>query len=228
MGSSNRCSSAGPYCGTAIVSLRWLAIFPVLAALFAGGCVGGLTREYPERVRYVLDIHRGGIPRERSSAGTPAGALVVRPMATSAAYERRGLVYAMPGDRLESDFYHEFFVPAPSMLTSVTRAWLRDSGLFESVVGTGSLVDARYVLEGSVRRLVGDFREKDAPASHAVLQFLLLENTSMGPVVRHQADYDRRVPIDGTEPGDVVGGLTLAVSEALAALEADLARILDP
>jgi len=203
----------------------------VACAALALSCVSGFQRDYPERVRYVLDLHRGGAPRDRGgdagvSGDRDRGALVVRPLASSPGYERRGLVYALPGGRLESDFYHEFFVPAPTMISTITRTWLRDAGLFDSVVGTGSLVDARYVLEGSVRRLVGDFRDSSDPAAHAILQYLLLENTPAGPVVRHQADYDRRVPIDGTDPGDVVGGLSLAVSEALAALERDLAEAL--
>ena len=104
-------------------------------ALVATGCTS-LSRSYPERAFYVIEVHRETEPR-----AVQGDLLAVRGLRVSPGFESRQLVYATGEGRFDADFYHQFFVPAPVMITDAIHDWLASCGLFEGVVGAGSLTD---------------------------------------------------------------------------------------
>lgn len=205
---------------------RALVILSVAVALLMSACLPKLTRQPPDRVYYGLEVDRGDAPRAAApitnADGEPA-TLAVRGFRTAAGFEGRRLVYSSGPSRFEADYYNAFFVPVPALLSQITSAWLRDSGLFAGVVESGSLLDTDYVLEASVRSCHGDYRDPADCRAVVAIQTFLLRNDDTGAVLLRQADYDVRVAVEGRSPDELVRGYELAIREILERFERDLA-----
>ena len=167
-----------------------LALTPMLAACLT------LERPYPEKRYYRLGVERTGEKRE----ATPGAILRVSTFDISPAFQGRELAYLYEENRGEADFYNQLYLSPASHLTMVARAWLSDSGIFEHVVPSSSLVEANLVLEGSVSALLGDYRDRSAPKAWLKLQFLLLRDDATGAKIVLQKDYEEIVPISESTP----------------------------
>ena len=124
----------------------------------------------------------------------------------------------------ETDFYNVFFVPPAMQAGEQTQRWLTGSGLFGSVVGTGSSVPETHILEGNLIALHGDLTHGDMGAAVIELQFMLVRVASDPPAVQLQKTYRQVVLVGDAEPASMVKGWTEGLTKILAALEEDLAN----
>ena len=200
------------------------AVLLVLAVATLGGCLN-LSRRYAEKTYFVLDAERpstseaGVADASDAAEGRRSSTLAVRPFRVAPGFESRKLVYRTGEMSFESDFYNEYFLPAGAQVTQATRDWLGRAGLFSGVLGEGSLVDADYVLEGSLRALHGDFSGGGGPTAVVALQVFLLRNSDRGAEILLQKDFEARESISSRAPEDLVIGLGDGLSAILSDLE---------
>jgi hypothetical protein len=189
----------------------------MIVLVAAAGCVD-LKSSYPERKYYTLSVERAG------TVASPAkeGVLRVRRFTASKLSEGSELVTRTTEAVYESDFYNVFFVPPATQLTALTYYWLGVSGLFGTVVGTGSSVPETHVLEGNVIALYADRRQSTSAVIE--VQFMLVRVASDPAAVMFQKNYRESVvvPEEGAEA--LVRGWNSGLGRILSALEADLAK----
>ena len=102
--------------------------------------------------------------------------LAVRGFTIDPLYDGRGLKYRKGESEYEADFYNEFVIAPQVLLSSQTRNWLSRSGMFQTVLETGSLVEATHILEGNVLVLYGDFRDRKLPQAVMQIRIFLIAN----------------------------------------------------
>ena len=193
------------------------------AVLFAAAALAacGFSRPPVDRTTYLLTATRDA---PAASAAKPV-AVKVRPMRAVPLYERKEFVYRVDGERVVSDFYNEFAETPESMLTSAVTAWLKNAGLFASVVEPGVPVDAPYALDGSIVALYGDQRDPGKPASEVAIQFYLVKQRGSGPELVYDRVLRSRVDIAPGDPRALAAGYNRALAQILAQLERDLAAL---
>ncbi len=103
--------------------------------------------------------------------------------------------------------------------------WLRASRLFESVVDYSSPIQAKYVLEGNVRSIYGDYREQGQAQAVIELQVFLTPEAASEAGVMLQRDYSQRVNIPDNSSAALVAGWNQCLSDILTELERDLGSI---
>jgi cholesterol transport system auxiliary component len=184
----------------------------------AAGCVD-LKSSYPERKFYTLSAERAG------TAGATAreGVLRVRRFTASKLSEGSELVTRTAEAVYESDFYNVFFVPPATQLTEQAHRWLGGSGLFGTVVGTGSSVPETHVLEGNLVALYADRRQSTSAVIE--VQFMLVRVTSDPSAVIFQKNYRESVAVPDEGAEALVRHWNSGLGRILAALEADLAKV---
>lgn len=190
----------------------------LLASLVGAACVS-LDQPYPERRYFVLDVTRGDAAPAAIEAST-SPAVVLKRLVVSPAFEGRSLVYALPDGSFEPDPYNEFFLSPGAMLTVELGEWLERAGAFAHVVAPSSQVDARWVLEGTVTKLYGDFTG-DEPQAVIGLQVFLIHRDEPD-TVRFHAEYLERRPAGEGQPHELVDAWNEALAAILTKLEQDL------
>ena len=192
-------------------------------SLAAAGC-GALRREYPERQQFVLDA----TPPQSVDPPVRAGVLGVSRFRASPLLAGTSFVYRTGEQTFESDFYNVFWTPPAALIANETGNWLRASGIFVAVVDPTSPVPRAYTLEGAIAELYGDYRNPGQPAAVMGLRFALLDAQEREPRVLFHKDYSVSCPIATQTPSALAAGWNAALSEILAALEADMRATLRP
>jgi cholesterol transport system auxiliary component len=190
----------------------------VLVTLFSG-CFS-LDKSYPDKQLYVLDPQREG-PRGMPAPGTM---LKIKLFRVSPQYEGKGLVYRYDRERVEADFYEEFFVPPSPMVTECVRCWFAEAGLFGNVVDMSSPVLVTHLLEGSVKAMYADLRTTP-PSVVLEMQFFLLDETGDTATIAYQKSFSQTVPIKDASGPAIIAGLNQALATILTTVEADLRPI---
>ena len=190
-----------------------------LAAAAALGCAN-VKSDYPEKHHYMFSAQRTGEARSGSAA-----TLRVRRLRASPAFARRQMVYRTGRLTYESDYYNELFVQPADLVGDETRTWLAQSGLFAHVVDSAARAEARYVLDGTVLRIYGDYTDPGAPRAVLIVQFILSDDSGAAPRILHMKDYTAEVDIGAAEPAALAEGWTDALEALLTELEGDLAAL---
>jgi cholesterol transport system auxiliary component len=198
-------------------------VLPRAAALIAATALAacGISRPPVERTTYLLTAGR-------EAPAVPAAkpvAVKVRPMRAAPLYERKEFLYRVDGERVVSDFYSEFADAPESMLTTAVTGWLRNAGVFASVVEPGVPVDTPYVLDGSIVALYGDLRDPAKPASEVAVQFYLVKQFGSGTELVYDRVLRSRVDVPSGDPRALAAGYNRALAQILAELERDLATL---
>lgn len=191
----------------------------MLILLAAAGCVD-LKASYPERRFYTLEA-----ARPASSAGAGSGPVLrVRRFSASKLCDGTELVTRNADGTYDTDFYNVFFAPPSQQAMEQTARWLTQSGLYSSVVGSGSSVPESLILEGNLVALYGDAGRGDGPRAVIELQFLLVKVASDPASVLLQRTYRQEMVVLDLQPATMVKGWTEGLARILTALEADLAK----
>jgi cholesterol transport system auxiliary component len=191
----------------------------MLVLVAAAGCVD-LKSSYPERRYYTLSAERPGSP----AAPAKEGVLRVRRFTASKLFEGSELVSRRGASEYESDFYHAFFVPPAMQLTEQTQRWLGASGLFSTVVGSGSSLPETQVLEGHLVSLYFyDLEHHDTAVLE--LQFMMVRVGSDPAALVFQKSYKAAEPAHPGESDSVVKAWNVGLEKILGELEADLAKV---
>jgi cholesterol transport system auxiliary component len=192
---------------------------PLLAVLLLSlggtGCLR-LEQPRPERRFYLIEAVRPDSPARTE----PVGTLQVRRFQISPAYETPSFIYRTGQHAYEADFYNAFFVPPAAMFTDQFSRWMGEAGLFDRVASGSSQVRARYLVEGLVTAVYGDYRNAARPEAAIELQVLLLKDRPGDPVIVHQGRYPVREPVLENTPE----GLTAAWNRGLESIMMQVER----
>jgi len=197
-------------------------IYVTVAFLSAALYSGCATRSSSAKHQFVLEAARPAQPARQPHDVV----LAVRGFTSDPVYEGKGLVYRKGESEYESDFYNEFLVAPQVLLSSQTRHWLSQSGMFRTVLEPGSLIEPTHILEGNVLVLHGDFRSQDLP--QAVMQiriFLVARKGSQLEIVftrDYQASHEAQAPTANA----LVAAFDRCLEQILSALEKDLEKVL--
>ena len=191
-----------------------------LSAVLLTGCAG-LRKEYPKTKRFVLDVSgERGQARSRLSDST----LAVRRFEISPLFEDKSFVYRQDDLSYEKDYYNEFFIEPTALITEEVKSGLEASNLFTYVSSFPAQLDVRFVLDGAVTALYGDYRMKGSPQAVLGIEFVLLDEGPEAVRIRFKKTYQESVPIQSEEPKSLVNGWNKALKEILNSLEDDLSR----
>ena len=185
--------------------------------LLNAGCVD-LSRPALAKHYYLLDA----VPKPVDEAPSQAGAIRVTGIEVSAPFSERTLVYRVDQERYESDFYDEFFVAPRAMVTSELVEWLRVRRVFATILPPSSTLDAPYALEGQVTAMYGDLRDKSKTEAVFSIQVFVthMGNPERQIVLQHM--YEQRVRVPDRSADAITKGLSEALQQCFAQLEADL------
>ena len=197
-----------------------LLVISLAAALAAGGC---LTRQLPEKHRYLLAAQREGVVRTESD-----GILQIGRVRVEQGFDRRNFVYRTGEAEFEDDFYNEFYVAPRTLIVANLRDWLVASGLFSSVVALDSIVSPQWLLSTSVERMFVDVRG-DGPAKVQLdMEFTLLDMSVANASIALRRRYTSVRDAESRTAPAFVDAWNAALTEILTRLETDLAAVVMP
>jgi len=179
------------------------------------------SRPPVERTTYVLTAAREA---PAAPAAKPV-AVKVRSIRAVPLYERKEFLYRVDDERVQSDFYNEFAEAPETMVTAAVTGWLKNAGLFASVVEPGVPVDAPYALDGSIVALYGDLRDPAKPASEMAVQFYLVKQSGSGPELVYDRVLRSRADAASGDARALAAGYNKALAQILTQLERDLGAL---
>jgi cholesterol transport system auxiliary component len=189
-------------------------------AVALSGCVS-TDKEYPAKRQYVIDVtHPGKV------AGAPpnAASLKVRRFRVSDRFDTTMLVTRTGAVTYQTDFYNEFLAGPGALVADEARQWLDASGLFANVASSTSRAQARYLLEGNIVTLCGDYRDSDKPVSVLEVQIFLIDTSTGDNVVAFNKTYRQETPATAAGPPALVESINAGLLKIFMTLEADLRR----
>lgn len=191
----------------------------VLMVLVGLGCV---SRQAYVKRQFVLEAVRAAPPNSPSRDIV----LAVRGFTIDPAYDSRGLLYRRGKSEYESDFYNEFLIAPQDLISSQTRNWLAQSGLFTMVLEPGSLVEPTHILEGNVLALYGDFRGQSLPQAVLEIRIFVVTSRNSRPEVVFTRDYRASHGAGERTADALVAALNQCLAQILSELEEDLGKVL--
>jgi len=195
---------------------KTLMVAGLLIALLGSGCA---QRKAIAKDTFLLNAQRGGT----SVQATSEAVLAVQPFSIAPAHQGKGLVYRTDDDQYESDFYNEYFASPSAMMTDQTRNWLSESGVFAQVLLPVSSVKPTHVLEGHIRQIFADVRDKGDLQAVVELSFFLLEQDKNDRKILFHKTYRVTQPLKSRTASACIAAMNQCLSEILGDLEKDLA-----
>ena len=152
--------------------------------------------------------------------------LAIRNLQIAAPFDGRSFVYRTGESSYVRDPYAEFLGPPAEQLLAPVRGWLRDSGNLSAVAEAGSALKPDTLVEITVNRLFGDFRQPKHPAAVLTMRLVFFDapNGIPGKVILQQA-YSRRIPLDAPTAAALMDGWNRALADILAEVSSDFRRL---
>lgn len=187
---------------------------------FLGLFTGCLSRPSLNTQTLAFGQHSGAV---HATAVLTERVVSIRSLRVAAPFEDRSLVYRVGDFSYSADPYAEFLVAPAESLRAPIRSWMRQSGLFRTVVEPGSALKPNTVAEITVVELYGDFREPHKPEAVLTIRFVLLDALNGIPEkLAFDREYSRRVLLQVPKPNALMAGWNKALEEILAQFGSDL------
>ena len=197
-------------------------IYVSMALLLVAMCSGCVNRYTYAKHQFVLEATRPAQPvGQRHDV-----VLAVRGFTIDPVCDSRGLLYRKGESEYESDFYNEFLIAPQALISSQSRNWLAQSGVFKTVLEPGSLIEATHILEGNVLALYGDFRGPGLPQAVMQVRVFLVANTGSEPEIIFTRDYRASHRAETQTADALVAAMNQCLEQVLSELERDLGEVL--
>lgn len=191
------------------------ALLALLVA--AAGCGNILSKPYPEKTRYAFAVV---MPAETRPAGT-LPPLRIATIRANPPYDGLSLVYKTGDSTFSADYYNTFVALPDRLLSGEVETYLSRCGVF-STVSSSAMTTYRYVLEGDVVQLYGDFTSKSAPTAVISMRFFLIDDENAAAKVLLQKTYSRSEPITAATPEALLLGWNRGLGMILGQLAGDI------
>ena len=193
-----------------------------IALLLAAVCSGCINRYTHAKRQFVIEAARPAQPPGRLHDVV----LAVRGFTIDPVCDSRGLLYRKGESEYESDFYNEFLIAPQALISSQSRNWLAQSGVFKTVLEPGSVIEATHVLEGNVLALYGDFRGPGLPQAVMQVRVFLVANTGSEPEIIFTRDYRASHQAETQTADALVAAMDQCLAQVLSELEKDLGEVI--
>jgi len=188
--------------------------------LFVFSACTGLQKSYPERNYFVIEANIGS-PKVNNIISVTI--LKINRFKISPENKSSNeFVYRLGNDRVESDFYNQFFINPSNMIGIQTMEWLSNSNLFEYVFLSNSDADEDYILNGNVSKLYGNFSDSPLAVMEIEILFLKKDKGNNSNRIIFFKRYSEEIKIASTDPNVLVEGWNKALTSILANLENDI------
>lgn len=183
------------------------------------GCPN-VNKPYPERTFFLFEL---SAPTQTTASIHGATGEVNR-FSISPSSEGREFIYRTTDLQFTNDFYNQFFRPPDNLITEAVRQWLDQAGVFEDLLNPSSQAIPKYVIEGNIVDLFGDYRNESAAKAVMRIQLFLLRTSADGsnPTILMSKTYASEHPIGAAAPNALMNGWNLALEEILDAFLTDL------
>lgn len=198
------------------MSVKRVALAACGALTLAACSIG---KPLPQVTTYVLDLP---IDAAEYPVARRPEVLRVGNVRVAASFAGRPLIYRLNDVQYTSDPYHAFMAEPGAMLGDRIAEWLNRAGPFQSVAPPGGAGPAAYVLDATVSEIYGDFRDGRAPAAVLAMQFALIDQAGVRPIVVYERTIASRVNLPQASPEALVRGYSTALAEILSQLVPEL------
>ena len=178
--------------------------------------ISGCAIKVQGQKSYLLEVQRpDGIIQQ------PCGASIrVARFDSSKPYDSKWLIYRKDGPQFETDYYNHFLVSPDQAIQDQTRQWLLSSSAWSSVLRWDDSAEVQYELRGCVKKLYGDFRDKNEFKAVVEMEFVLVEKAT-GRFVLDEI-YSSDKTFKEKTSNALVGAYASGIEDVLTRLEADL------
>ncbi len=196
----------------------YFSSFVILIVLMAG-CTG-VNKSYPERTYYMFEISRQAEPLAPVKGTT----VKIQRLNISPSSRGKEFIYRLTDTSYKTDFYNQFFRAPSSIMTESVAQWIDRAGIFEVVLSPMSQIIPKYVIEGNVIELYGDYRVQATPKAVLKIQFYLLQTSNLGDQANivFGKTYESEKPIGTATPQNLMNGWNLALENILGEFLSDL------
>lgn len=191
--------------------------FPVLMCAAAlAGCFGGAKRT--ETIRsYQIDYD----PPAASGERLPV-VLSVAPFRTTAAYDRKSIVYRDSRYTSDAYFYHRWAALPAQMLADLVTRDLTVSGRYEAVQQGPSLLSPDYVVQTQIEE-IEEIPQSSGCAAHLLISVVLARAHARSAGVVFQKTYSQEEAARCNAPQELAESMSRAAAAISQQLQSDLA-----
>lgn len=200
----------------------------LMAAGVLAGCGSILSKPYPQKTRYAIML-------QDSAAATPAAisprtpeSLCVRGLVVNEPFDGLSLVYRTGAASFETDYYNTFVAAPDRLVTGVLEQYLSQAGIFTGVFRNEGGANSRYLLEGDVLGLYGDYTDRSKPAAVIKIRFFFIDDADGAAKVLFVRQFDHAEPMKSADPAALVDGWNAGMAAILEQLKSDIANALPP
>jgi uncharacterized lipoprotein YmbA len=198
-----------------------LVQFLMMASLLAwsAGC-GSLSKPYPNKSLYGISA---GDPPQSSQPPKPE-VLMVQRTRVAQPYADATFVYKTGPSEFKMDYYNGFAATPDRLFGGELASWLSRSGLYSSVITSGSVADYQWSLESNITELYGDYTQ-DPGTAVIEARFFLVNQSGGAFKIKFQKTYRQAQPLSGPGADNLAEGWNKAYREILTSLVSDLSQI---
>ncbi len=197
----------------------WVIGCLVLVASFSSACLPK-PRPAPDITYEDISV---ALPEQTSSAVDAT--LLVRRLRVVAPFDRSSFYYKTGDGTFEFDYYYRFIAPPGDLLTNGTREWLDAAGLFAGVIDPRSRLEYRYVAEGTVTELFGDYTGT-TPKAVIGMDLTLLDDAEGLAKTLLRKKYRVEVTVESSDQTRYADAVGKALARILENFRQDLGSVL--
>jgi cholesterol transport system auxiliary component len=204
--------------------LRQITIAATLmSAGILAGCGGALSKPYPQKTRYAIVLPT---PAVHAEAPPTTESLCIRTLVVNEPFDGLSMVYRTGASSFETDYYNTFVAAPDRLLTGAIDQYLSQAGVFASIFRNAGSKNCRYVLEGDVLGLYGDYTNRGKPMAVIKTRFFFIDDADGGAAVLFVRQYERSEPISSADPAALVDGWNKGMASILQQLASDMTTVL--
>ena len=143
--------------------------------LLCGALTGcdAMSQPFPEKDFYAVEVGAAPSPVAKQHSA----AVRVRRLRIAQPYDGRAFVYKVGPSKYKTDYYNSFIASPDQLLTSELTRWLSETKPFAAVVDSAGEAAHRYVLDGIVSELYGDYTDPQKPKAAIQAKSFLLDDS---------------------------------------------------
>ncbi len=206
-----------------------LARILITAVLVATGILAGcgaLSKPYPQKTRYAIMLPPSTAPAPSTVPPRTTDSLCVRALVVNEPFDGLSLVYRTGPASFETDYYNTFVAPPDRLLTGAIDQFLSQSGVFAGVFRNETSSNCRYMLEGDVLGLYGDYTDRSKPVAVIKTRFFFIDDADAAATMLFVRQYERSEPLSSADPAALVDGWNKGMVAILQQLTSDMASAL--
>ncbi|MBC7006569.1 membrane integrity-associated transporter subunit PqiC [Photobacterium sp. BZF1] len=193
-----------------------------LTAIFLAGVVAGCSvgESIPQPTNYAMTASLPVVKSARIGE-----TLRIDHVRSVPPFNDTQMIYRLNEVRFEKDYYNRFISDPESIVSNQLASWLQQTGLYDIVALPSVHTPSNQVLQVTITKLFGDFREGQQPTAVMEIQFFLVDNTDYRPEVVFSKTYTSRIPIESKSPSLLAEAYGVAMTEIFEQLTSQLTGV---